>query len=245
MYLSQNNPNKPKLPRSPWDSPDFQRICREYKAYATDGTMREYKEEYKTLIALDYFDYIYRIGTGGTPFELTDTLLNWLLGNRVFRITENYIRCFFGRRQMMPASEHPRCHRKFPSLTRNRTKKKYNKRIYRDAVHELKKIQGTARQYNREADFAHIQEIHLSLHVIYNMVRIYYVTPMSACKLQPKLYSDLVAVAPDAAGMYTKSPDGRYVTKQRSPFGRVLGAGAAELMLKAHLESFSKHWPSR
>lgn len=77
------------------------------------------------------------------------------------------------------------------------------------------------------------------------MVRIYYVTPMSACKLQPKLYSDLVAVAPDAAGMYTKSPDGRYVTKQRSPFGRVLGAGAAELMLKAHLESFSKHWPSR
>lgn len=242
-YNKQNSHNKPKPPHAPWDSLDFQRICQEYRTHANEGTMREYKEEYKSLLAIDYFDYTKRIGLGGIPFELSDTLRRWLLNDRVFSVTENYLSCFFNRREIMPTSVHPRRHRRFPSFSNHLIKKKYNKRIYRDAVQELKKIQSTAQQYRRMNDIAHIQEIRLSLYVIYYMVKLYYVAPMSARKLKPATYQALVAVVPNAASMY-RSLNGRYVTKERGSFGRVLGAQAAELMLKTHLEAFSNRWAS-
>lgn len=249
MALEQNSQNnKNNLRYDPWESSDMQKLFEAYKQQPNSGAFRELKEEIKTILWLDCFDFLKKSGSAIESFKMTDTLCKWLEEDSYFHDTKNFIGCFFNRKNVIPHPEWQRNHRKYPCLQKPRTKKKYIKLFYRQALKNLRKMQFAIKGYKREDDEKQLRAVRLAFYVIYHMVRIYYVDSMSAKKLSRQEYQRLISVAPSAEGMYVHRTDGMYAhradgfftTKEKYSFGRALGWEAAETMLIMHLEKVSR-----
>ncbi len=241
MALVKNNQNnKDDLRYDPWKSPDLLKLYDAYKQQPNAGVFRELKEEIKTVLWIDCFDFLKRSGSALEFFKMTGTLREWLEEDPYFHDAAKFIGCFFTRKDVIPHPERQRNHRKYPNLQRPIKKKKYSKLFYRQALKNLRKIQLIAKKHNRKADEKQLRDMRLAFYVIFHMVRIFYVDSMSAKKLSQQEYQRLIAVAPMAESMYAHRTDDFLATKEKYSFGRALGRNAAEMMLIVRLEKVSK-----
>lgn len=241
MAMVKNNQNSKNDSRyDPWKSPSLLKLYDAYQQRPNTGAFREWKEETKTVLWIDCLDFLKRSGSALEFFKMTGTLYKWLEEDPYFHDAEKFIGCFFTRKDVIPYPERQRNHRKYPNLQRPRTKKKYSKLFYRQALKNLRKVQLTAKMYNRKADEKQLRDMRLAFYVIFHMVRIFYVDSMSAKKLSQQEYQRLIIAAPTADGMYARQADGFFTTKEKYSFGRALGRKAAEEMLIVHLEKVSR-----
>lgn len=224
----------------PYDSPYYVTTCQKYAIAPNKGTFQEFKEEFKTLSALDWFSYVRKMGYRTPEFQISTTIRKWLENDEIFCVALSFIDCFFQREKTKPFPERIRFQRVLPNLRPKRIRKKYGKRIYYDAQYELRRMQGIAKQHRRSVDFQKIRAMKLATYAIHQMVRIYYVE--SAPKRIPEeLFKQLCDAVPATQNIYRRTSDGQYITGERYPIGHLLGQAGVDVVVIYKLKRFSKY----
>lgn len=227
------------MSRTPYESPYYLELVRKYTMNPNAGTFNEYKEEFKSLVALDWFSYVRKARRGIPEFCLSDSIREWLQNNDAFHGALTFINCFFLRKENDPFPERVRFHRPLPKLQRFRVRKRQANRIHSDIGKELHNLDRAARSYRRHEDTQKIREMKMAMWAIREMVVIYFVE--SAPQISEECYQRLCAVVPSAADVYVRRNNGRYVTRERLPAGRLFGQAGADVILISRLERFSKY----
>ena len=225
---------------TPYESDYYRKLYRQYGIDPNDGTLKELKEEFKTLAASDWLAFVKRLNYGMPDFQASDTVRKWMKNSPTFCEALSFFDCFFDRYQTNPFPERKRFRRFLPGLRQEKTKKKYGNQIHRDIERELRGLRVIAKRHKRKEDVKKIRAVKLATFVIFHEVRIYYVESAPK-RINERLFEKLCAAAPAAGEIYRRMPDGKYTTKRRLPIGRILGQAGADVILIDRLERFSKY----
>ena len=122
---------------TPYESDYYRKLYRQYGIDPNDGTLKELKEEFKTLAASDWLAFVKRLNYGMPDFRASDTVRKWMKDSPTFCEALSFFDCFFDRYQTNPFPERKRFRRFLPGLRQEKTKKKYGNQIHRD-IHKVR-----------------------------------------------------------------------------------------------------------